>query len=112
MNQLNPVPGKRKKKIGAPADRPEQRMPKGNKSAKILSDEALQKRIRKGKKAGRGNELIDVPQAKRKKRKRIGTGDSSGAKPVMYSMGGKVKGYNKGGMCGASMPPARPVKKA
>jgi hypothetical protein len=38
------------------------------------------------------------------------------AKKMGYSYGGMSKkkpmGYNKGGMCGASMPPARPVKKA
>lgn len=39
------------------------------------------------------------------------------AKNMGYSYGGMSKkkkpmGYNKGGMCGASMPPARPVKKA
>jgi hypothetical protein len=34
------------------------------------------------------------------------------AKKMGYMKGGKVKkmGYNKGGMCGASNPPARPVK--
>ena len=38
------------------------------------------------------------------------------AKKMGYSYGGMSKkkpmGYNKGGVCGASMPPTRPVKKA
>ena len=132
---FKPAAGKRKKKIGGPAPLPEQKMRKGKKVGKLITDVPGTKRrkpkapgalpsprpekprkLPKGK--GKGNSMIselitDVPGTKRKKRKRISTaGDSDGAKPIMFNKGGKVKGYNKGGMCGASMPPARPVKKA
>jgi hypothetical protein len=66
MNQLNPVPGKRKKKKGAPADMPQQKIRKGKKAGKILSDDRVQKKVRKGNKV---NKLIDTPQAKRRKPK-------------------------------------------